>query len=66
MSDTEDILRERVWKLRPALELAVKRLREVYPAYRDYHDGGEIMRVIEQGERALAETAGPTTSVVPT
>ena len=37
---TEDILRIRVWSLRPALELAVKRLREVYPSYRDYHEGG--------------------------
>jgi hypothetical protein len=51
---------KRVQTLRPALALAVKRLREVYPSYEDYHEGGEIMRVIEIGERALAETAGPT------
>lgn len=57
---TEDILRRRVWTLRPALELAVKRLRDVYPAYEQHHEGGEIWRVIEMGEQALAETSGPT------
>lgn len=54
-----DAARRRVWTLRPALDLAVKRLREIEPSYRDYHEGGEIWRVIEIGARAMDETSGP-------
>jgi hypothetical protein len=61
MSDTERILRERVRVLRPALALAVKYLLAVYPDHANHHEGGEIMRVIEIGERALADTKGQTT-----
>jgi hypothetical protein len=61
-TDAEGVLRRRVWTLRPALQLAIKRLREVYPHYEDAHDGGEIMRVIEIGDKALADTAGSTTT----
>lgn len=60
MSATEAILRGRVQLLRPALELAVKRLREIYPAYEQHHEGAEIWRVIEIGDEALSKTAGPT------
>jgi hypothetical protein len=57
---TEDALRERVWKLRPALKDAISALRDVYPSYEQHHEGAEIWRVIEIGERALSETAGST------
>ena len=57
--EAERSLRRRVWQLRPALAMAVKCLREVYPEYEDIHDGAEIMCAIDIGEQALAETAGP-------
>jgi hypothetical protein len=61
----EEVLRERIYKLRPALALAVKWLREIYPSYEDHHEGGEIWRVIEISEKALAETAGSTIPLPP-
>lgn len=57
---TEKVLRSRVWALRPALTQAVKTLREVYPNFEQHHEGGDIWAVIEAGERALVDTAGPT------
>lgn len=59
--DAEEILRNRVRTLRPALALAVKYLRDIYPSYADTHEGGEIWRVVEVGEQALKDTAGSTT-----
>jgi hypothetical protein len=61
MTETEAILRQRVQTLRPALALAVKYLHHFHNEHRDSHEGGEIWRVIQIGERALADTADPTT-----
>ncbi len=61
MAETETVLRQRVQALRPALALAVKYLHHFHAEQRNSHEGGEIWRVIQIGERALAETAGPTT-----
>jgi hypothetical protein len=58
----ETLLRQRVWKLRPALAAAVRALRDVLPYFEDSHEGGEIGRIVATGERALTETAGSTTS----
>jgi hypothetical protein len=58
---TEQILRARVWKLRPALQQAIRTLRDVHKQYEGFHEAGHIWMVIEAGEQALAETAGSTT-----
>lgn len=58
----EDVLRRRVQALRPALQLALRRLRDVYPVFEQHHEGGEIQRAILLAEAALTVTAGPTTA----
>lgn len=58
---TEQILRMRVWTLRPALQQAVRTLRDVAKQYEGSHEAGHIAMVIATCEKALAETTGPTT-----